>query len=413
MEKSLSGIKVIQLANFVAAAATGRYLADHGADVIIIEAKQGDALRFTEEQEGRPQNMYENTTWEYLNGNKRCISLNTKTPEGMEALLKLIEGADVLLTNWRQGALERAHLDYDTLKEKFPRLIYAAILGYGKTGPDKDLPGYDFTAFFGRGGYTENLRRRGGPAITMIPGLGDNNVGLMLALGIVTALVNRAKTGKGDYVSASLYETAIFNQSIMLLSAQYDGQAREYPLSIYDNRNPLNHAYITSDDRLIQCAMPDYNRRFEYFCQSLGLQAMLDSGKFFPQAHMIEEDNIKECIDTIQEWFSAHTKNEADAFLTEKDIPHSICYSWEEILADPQANAIGAFYDCTCPNGVVRKVTHTPVRMESEDDLGSGTAPLIGEQGRDILHEVGYDDAKIDAMLESGAMYIWEDPDRK
>ena len=141
MEKSLSGIKVIQLANFVAAAATGRYLADHGADVIIIEAKQGDALRFTEEQEGRPQDMYENTTWEYLNGNKRCISLNTKTPEGMEALLKLIEGADVLLTNWRQGALERAHLDYDTLKEKFPRLIYAAILGYCKTGPDKDLPG--------------------------------------------------------------------------------------------------------------------------------------------------------------------------------------------------------------------------------------------------------------------------------
>lgn len=413
MEKSLTGIKVIQLANFVAAAATGRYLADHGADVIIIEAKQGDALRFTEEQEGRPQDMYENTTWEYLNGNKRCISLNTKTPEGMEALLKLLEGADVLLTNWRQGALERAHLDYDTLKVKFPRLIYAAILGYGKTGPDKDLPGYDFTAFFGRGGYTENLRRRGGPAITMIPGLGDNNVGLMLALGIVTALINRSKTGKGDYVSASLYETAIFNQSIMLLSAQYDGQAREYPLSIYDNRNPLNHAYITSDDRLIQCAMPDYNRRFEYFCQALGLQDMLDSGKFFPQAHMIEEDNIKECIDSIQVWFSAHTKAEADAFLTEKDIPHSICYSWEEILADPQANAIGAFYDCTCPNGVVRKVTHTPVRMDSEDDLGSGTAPLIGEQGREILQEVGYTDEQINGMLESGAMYIWEDPDRK
>ena len=412
MEKSLTGIKVVQLATFVAAAAAGRYLADHGADVIIIEAKQGDALRFTEEQEGRPQNMYENTTWEYLNGNKRCISLNTKTPEGMEALLKILEGADVLITNWRQGALERAHLDYDSLKEKFPRLIFGALLGYGKTGPDKDLPGYDFTGFFGRGGYTQNLRWRGGDSIPMLPGLGDNNVGLMLALGVVTALINREKTGKGDYVSVSLYETAIWNQSIMLLSAQYDGQARQYPISRYDNRNPLNGTYRTKDDRIIQCAMPDYNRRFESFCQAIGRQDMIDCGKFFPQAHMIEENNIKECIDEIQGWFLNYTKDEADQLLTEKDIPHSICYSWMEILDDPQANAIGAFYDCTCPNGVVRKVTHTPVRMDSEDDLGSGTAPLIGEQGREILQEIGYSDETIDAMLESGAMYIWEDPDR-
>ena len=82
------------------------------------------------------------------------------------------------------------------------------ILGYGKVGPDKDLPGYDFTAFFGRGGYTQNLRRRGNDPITMIPGLGDNNVGLMLAMGIITALYNREKTGKGDFVTTSLYETA-------------------------------------------------------------------------------------------------------------------------------------------------------------------------------------------------------------
>ena len=152
MRKALEGIKVIQLANFIAAAATGRYLADHGADVILVESPKGDPIRYTQEQEGRPQNIKENVAWEYLNGNKRCISINTKTEEGKEALFKLLDGADVLLTNWRLGALQRAGLDYETLKERYPKLIYAMILGYGKTGPDKDLPGYDFTAFFGRGG---------------------------------------------------------------------------------------------------------------------------------------------------------------------------------------------------------------------------------------------------------------------
>ena len=411
MRKALEGIKVIQLANFIAAAATGRYLADHGADVIIVEAAKGDPIRFTQEQEGRPQNIKENVAWEYLNGNKRCISINTKTEEGKEALFALLEDADVLLTNWRLGALERAGLDYETLKGRFPKLIYAMILGYGKTGPDKDLPGFDFTAFFGRGGYTQNLRRRGNDPITMIPGLGDNNVGLMLAMGIVTALFNREKTGQGDFVTTSLYETAIFNMSMMLLGVQYDGQAHDYPISIYDNRNPLNGAYRTSDDRIIQCACPNYNDRFEPFMKSIGREDLIAAGKYFPQADMIAAGLIKELIDEIQKTFLEGDMKTMDDKLRAGDIPHSIAYSWEDIMNDPQAHAVGAFYDVTCPNGVVRKATHTPVRLESEGDIDGRTAPMIGEQGREVLKEVGYDDAKIDAMLESGSLYIWKDED--
>ena len=409
MRKALEGIKVIQLANFIAAAATGRYLADHGADVIIVEAAKGDPIRFTQEQEGRPQNIKENVAWEYLNGNKRCISINTKTEEGKEALFALLEDADVLLTNWRLGALERAGLDYETLKGRFPKLIYAMILGYGKTGPDKDLPGFDFTAFFGRGGYTQNLRRRGNDPITMIPGLGDNNVGLMLAMGIVTALFNREKTGQGDFVTTSLYETAIFNMSMMLLGVQYDGQAHDYPISIYDNRNPLNGAYRTSDDRIIQCACPNYNDRFEPFMKSIGREDLIAAGKYFPQADMIAAGLVKELIDEIQKTFLEGDMKTMDDKLRAGDIPHSIAYSWEDIMNDPQAHAVGAFYDVTCPNGVVRKATHTPVRLESEGDLDGRTAPMIGEQGREVLKEVGYDDAKIDAMLESASLYIWKD----
>ena len=149
-KKPLEGVKVVELANFIAAATTGRFLADLGADVIKVESAKGDPLRYTAPTEGRPLDMYENTTWELENANKRCISLNMKDPKGKEAFFKLLDEADILITNWRVQALQRAGLDYETLKVKYPSLVYAMCTGYGEYGPDKDLPGFDFTAFFPR-----------------------------------------------------------------------------------------------------------------------------------------------------------------------------------------------------------------------------------------------------------------------
>lgn len=136
-------------------------MADLGADVIKIESPKGDPLRYTAPSEGRPLDMHENTTWDLENGNKRCISLNLKKPVGKEAFFKLLDTADVLITNWRVQALQRAGLDYDSLKGRYPKLVYAICTGYGEYGPDKDLPGFDFTSFFARGGYLDSLRQRG------------------------------------------------------------------------------------------------------------------------------------------------------------------------------------------------------------------------------------------------------------
>ena len=116
--------------------------------------------------------MYENTTWDLENANKRCISLNMKDAAGKEAFFKLLDQADVLITNWRVQALERAGLDYETLKVKYPKLVYAICTGYGEYGPDKDLPGFDFTAFLPEAG-TLILSAREGPfLLTGFPGLG-------------------------------------------------------------------------------------------------------------------------------------------------------------------------------------------------------------------------------------------------
>jgi cinnamoyl-CoA:phenyllactate CoA-transferase len=156
-DNALDGIKVVELANFIAAPACGRFLADCGADVIKVEAPSGDFLRYTAPSEGRPLDQYENTTFDLENANKKSIALNLKDDNAKKILFKLIDDADIFLTNWRPGALKRAGLDYNTLKAKYPKLVYSQITGYGEKGPDKDLPGFDFTAFFARGGITGTL----------------------------------------------------------------------------------------------------------------------------------------------------------------------------------------------------------------------------------------------------------------
>ena len=406
MERALSGIRVIQLANFVAAPSATRYLADRGADVIIIEGVKGEPLRYSAVQEGRPQDQLENTTWEYLNGGKRCIALNLKDPKGKEAFMRLLDTADVLLTNWRQQALERAGLDYDTLKERYPRLVYAMCTGYGLDGPDKDLPGYDMTAFLARGGYTHTLRRPGGPAIPMLAGLGDNNVGIALAAAVVTALYGVQRTGKGDLVSVSLYGTAIFNMSIMLMAAQYDGDARRYPIDASDYPNPLNGSYTTKDDRIIQCAMPDYNPRFDHFCRVIGRADLADSGKYLPQMQMVENGYLKELVSELNATFAAKTCAEWQEILREGDIPFSLCYNWEEIVNDPQAEASGCFYKLDCESGNTLKITHTPGTFASEVEEKVPRGPHIGENGPEILRELGYSDAEIEELQKSGAMFV-------
>ena len=156
--RPLEGIRVVEMATFIAAPCTARFLADLGAEVIKVEPPKGDPLRYTAVNEGRPLDQKENTSYDLENAGKTCIALNTKSEEGREALEKLLATADVFICNWRQSPLKRAGLDWETLHEKYPSLVYGYVSGYGEKGPDKDLPGFDFTAFYARGGILGPLR---------------------------------------------------------------------------------------------------------------------------------------------------------------------------------------------------------------------------------------------------------------
>lgn len=407
--KPLTGVKVIELANFIAAATAGRFMADLGADVIKVEAAQGDPLRYTAPSEGRPLDMYENTTWELENANKRCISINIKTPEGKKALFKLLEDADVLITNWRIQALERAGLSYESLKESFPKLVYAICTGYGENGPDKDLPGFDFTAFFARGGYLETLRQADSRPMNVAPGLGDHNVGMNLAAGILAALYQAKMTGKGEKVETSLFETAVYNMGMMVQAAQYKGIGRPYPINIREAENPCNAAFKTSDDRYIQVCFPNYNVYYNKFMEVLGRTDMIDHESYFPIQNLQANKLGTALHDMVCEEMAKHDVEYWVARLVAADLPFSKAQSWEEILVDPQAWENDCFYTMEYENGNKRTLVRPPVRFREMGTPDYKRGPFIGEHGTEILKESGYSDGQINEMLENGALYVWHD----
>ena len=152
MKRPLEGVKVVELATFIAAPCCTRFLADLGAEVIKVEAPMGDPLRFTAVNEGRPYGDQEDTSFTLENTGKKLITLNIKTANGRKVMEELLAQADVFVTNNRPNSLKKNGLDYETLHARYPKLVFAMVSGYGEKGPDKDLPGFDFTSYFARAG---------------------------------------------------------------------------------------------------------------------------------------------------------------------------------------------------------------------------------------------------------------------
>ena len=407
MNTTLSGLKVIELSTFIAVPACARFFADNGADVIKVEAKGGDAVRWNGVSEGRSGSPYENTTFDLENANKRGVVLNLKTAEGMEILLKLLEDADIFLTNWRPQALAKAGLTYEALHEKFPKMVYGTLTGYGDKGPDKDLPGYDFTAFWARGGIMDSLRQKDEWPINLIPGMGDHIAGLLLASGIMAALYKAQKTGSGERVCINLLHTSIWDQAIMLQAAQYTQYGQPYPISRFTADNPFNCAYRTSDGRFMQISMPPFDMFYPKFMPLIG-RADLVGNPRYTMDNITKNKLHREFIEILTEAFEQKTVAEWDKILTDNDIPHSVLQSWEEALADPQANANDVYYEMHYPTGNTVKLVRQPIFIG--DDLPDyRMAPMLGEHSEEIIKALGYSDEEMAKLHEAGIYNTWDD----
>lgn len=401
LPRPLEGVRVVELATFIAAPSCGRYLADLGARVVKVEAPAGDPLRRTAVNEGRPAGDLENTSFDLDNAGKQAVCLDTKSPQGREALEKLLAQADVFITNVRWRSLVKSGLDWETLKAKYPKLVMGYVTGYGEKGPDKDLPGFDFTAYFARGGILGTLFDKDSAPMLTMPGFGDHPVGLYLASGLLAALYRAEKTGRGDLVTVSLFHSAIWAVSTMLQSAQYGQDATRYPMSRKDIANPFTVAHKTSDGRWIQFAAPAYDVLYDKFVSALGRPDLAGDPRFFPQANL--QANLHEFYDILAGEVAKRTLDEWCAAFKAADIPYAVAQTWDELLEDPQAWAADCFYRMSYPTGAERTLVRPPVLFSDTPLPEYRRGPYQGEQTEAVLAELGYSAEQIRAMLEAGA----------
>lgn len=401
LKRPLEGIKVVELATFIAAPACARYLADLGATVIKVESPKGDNLRYTAINEGRPYGDMEDTSYTLENTGKQFITLNTKTPKGREVLEQLIAQADIFVTNNRPNALKRANLDYETLHAKYPSLVMGVVSGYGEKGPDKDLPGFDFTAYFARSGVMGAMYDLDSKPMLPIAGFGDHQVAMNLASGILAALFRAKMTGEGDQVIVSLFHSGVWDVSLYLQASQYGDPCTQYPLHRTDITNPLNLTYKTSDNRYIQLSMPSYDVMYPKFAAIvLRSEALASDPRFYPQANLVS--HLKEFADMMDSTIGAMTGDELIARMDEADLPYAVCQTWKEVLNDEQAWASDIFTKVTFPSGEQRAMVRTPVIFTDTDLPPYERARFMGEDTRTILASLGYSQEDTDAMIAAG-----------
>jgi cinnamoyl-CoA:phenyllactate CoA-transferase len=405
--RPLEGIKVIDMSTFIGAPACARFFAEFGAEVIKIEPKSGDLVRFNGVSEGRLGTPYENTTWDLENAHKKGLVLDLKAPEGREILFKLLETTDIFITNWRPQAIAKLGLDYESLKDRYPKLVYASFTGYGEEGPDCNLPGYDFTSFWARSGLQGTLYQKESEPINLVPGIGDHTTGMFLAAGIMVALYNVQKTGRGDKVEINLLHSAIWTQGIVIQAAQYTELGTKYPTSRKVAENPFNNTYKTKDGRFIQLSMPPFDVFYPKFMPLIGREDLVGNPRY-TMKNITENKLHGEFIAIIDEAFAQKTAEEWVDILTKADIPHSICQVWEEVLEDKQAWAIGAFEKVKYLTGE-RTMVRQPVTIKGCEKRKYERGPFLGEHSEEIIRSLGYSEEQMKDLHARNIYNTWDD----
>jgi cinnamoyl-CoA:phenyllactate CoA-transferase len=371
-----------------------------GAEVIKVEAPNGDPLRFTAVNEGRPFGDAEDTSFCMENTGKECVTLNLKSEAGREALEKLLARCDIFITNWRQPALERAGLDYKTLHAKHPKLVMGFVSGYGEKGPDKDLPGFDFTAYFARGGIMGTMYDRDASPMLPIAGFGDHQVGLYLASGLLAALYRARDTGEGDQVVVSLFHAAMWDVGLFLSCNQYGDVSTRYPISRKEVANQLQVAHRTKDGHWIQIAMPRYDYYYPKFCPVIDREDLIGDERFFPQTNL--QKHLEEFYAIVDEGIGRLELKELERRMTEADLPYGVCQTWEQALEDKQAWGSDILAKVTFPNGSERTMVRTPVMFTETELPAYERGHFLGEDTRAVLAKLGYAESQIDAMIAAG-----------
>jgi len=395
----LEGIKVVSMGQIVAIPAASSTMADWGAEVIKLEPLTGEMHRGLRRSQGTDMSGPVNWVVQVLNRNSKGLALDLKQKAGKEAILKLIERSDVFMCNYERNSVRNLGLDYASLSKINPRLIYGFVSGYGKVGPDKDERGYDFTAGWARSGMMYMIGEPGTPPAPQRAGMIDSAAGAHLVGGILAALLERQKTGKGQEVEVSLFHTGVWMLNMDIQNAMGGKEPVKHDRT--KANNPIWNSYRTKDGRWFWLAMLQPDPCWPGFCRAIDKPELENDPRF--KDIEARREHCEELIHIIEDSLAKETMAEWEQRFRKNNCIYGRVQSPKDVTTDPQAIAAGLFQAVEypgVPEGRIKLIT-TPVVFSDNPASIRTPAPELGQHTEEILLDLGYTWEDIGRMKEN------------
>jgi formyl-CoA transferase len=393
-----SGLKVVDLASFVAGPGAAVILSDFGADVIKVEPPAGDLWRMAYEVPPQPR-AKDNYPWHLNNRNKRGMALDLKSPQAAAVLERLVKWADVLIVNTPHPARKKLHLEYDDVAKWNPRLIYADLTGFGEKGPDASLPGFDVTAYWSRSGLLSQTHDAGTPPTWPVAGSGDHATAVGLFSAIVMGLYRRERTAKGSYVTTSLLAEGVWSAGVHVAAALAGGTF--YPL--HDRLSPVNpfmNPYKSAEGRWFLLVVTP--SKVPALANSIGRPDLLTDPRFSdPRKQSENGAQLRQILDDI---FAKQPLSYWREVFDKAHITFGAILEPAEVINDPQLVENEIVVPLEGAGGKLTSTVSSPMQIHGVQKVPARRGPEIGEHNDDILKDLGFNPAEIDGLHASGAV---------
>ena len=393
----LSGVRVVDLSSSYAGPTATMYLGDMGADVIKVERPEtGDDARFW-----GPPFVGEEAAW-FLsaNRNKRSVCLNISDEEGHSVLLRLLGSADVFVENLNPGKLGRLRLDPETLRSRFPRLIYCALSGFGLDGPDRDRPGYDLIAQ-ARSGLMSVTGARGGTPQRVSTALSDIVAGMAAAFTISSALVRQQRSGEGELIDVALLDADLALMAPRIASF-FAGEPEPRPSGGTDSVLAIYQPFETADRPIVVAVGNDH--MWNRFCKVLGLERLAQDPALATNAG--RRERREEILEPIAARLAEQPAGHWLERFREAAVPCQVIQFLSEVAEDQQVKARHAIAEVEHPTAGKVRTVDSPWRLGTDGKQQEHRpAPTLGADTREVLREAGYAEEEIDVLTERGAAW--------
>ncbi len=398
MVMALEGVRILDLSRLLPGPYCSMLLADLGAEVVKIEEPgRGDYFRWM----GPTVGGDEGYGFLMLNRNKKSVALNLKSKEGKEIFLRLVNGADVVLESFRPGVMDRLGLSYEALRQINPRIIMCSISGYGQDGPYRNLPGHDVN-YLAYAGVLGLLRSPGARPEAPIVRIADFETGERAALAILTALVGRERTGKGQHIDISMIDGSI--SWLLLAAADFFATGKaprpEDVISRGDRKlagREIGYGvYETSDGKYVSIAAAE-EKFWRNLCSLAGRGDLLEQSS-------TGEEGWEQMDEQLRQIFAGRTRDEWTALLQDKDVCYAPVLEVDEVFQDPQVVHRQMVIEVEDPIGGRLKQIGTPIKLSDTPPRVRCPAPRLGEHTDEILAGLGYSDAELKSLHDSGVI---------